>query len=647
MSKYRISGIAINICFVLLFSQISFPDPVRIAASGDVIQMGVVVLDKSGHQITDLTADDFEIYHNGQLCEITSGVYIDYLADDTASSAGLVEGAPIPGSMTDTLSPGYQIISESGRSFDTNDFYQERMRSTHAFDDFYQESMRSAQREIYNIKDRMQSGDLILIAQTGYGSSAMDIFLSDSHRIIDQIDWWAARRSYVNGYLLDTQSKEHNISEVLSSEIFGIEIPDLSSYLVKTTYGNSGGNVTSEFINGIGLTNKREDKNGKIISGYYRISYIPAAVDNNSQKNYSHHVKVNVKRKDMTVHMRAGRFGEIKHYIDAKSGQAMRYGPSFNPRSTNYIPFTLSDMLLRPRKVNMYYGYMKDAKNGYLMRSFIHIDANALKMRETDEGARVEFKIEWMLTNTMANYFKIPKIPIEYRYSSNHSFDITHENIEWIKEHGIRLTQVFPVKKNESYHVDIRVWDSEGEITGNYRADLQSVPDFNKKGFTLSSIFPITSAADLKWIFSDATEEIKKKGDFSPVFMDSEARSPANLFFKPGDSIQTLALLYNADAKAIAKSEIEARYILYKDGVEFRRGEPIAITADNDKIAGGIPIIQQYTLEPDMHPGTYSLYLFITDKKNSGRKDQSDTVPRSPIPVKEGDVFQMMYFGVL
>ena len=652
MTSFRFSGIALALCFGFLNLHFSFgqdvseapasvsvetsvasaaidpytvrvevigepyPDPVRIASSAGEIRMGVVVLDKKGRQITDLTADDFEIYQDGQKCEITSGVYIDYLTGDA-----------LPHSMKLELENGSYIRTSRSDHWDLNDY-----QSSSGYNNYH-----PLAEDISWLALHQQQGDLAVITQTDYRKSVMDVFLSNKNELIHNYINWQAERSHVSYFLLNTQGQEVILSEVLESEIFGTYLPDLSSYIIKAPRIDVSG-LQSYFINGIGFTTKSspysssryniDKKNGKDISGYYRISYIPPLDMANGHKTFSHRVTVKVKRKNVTVHMRAGFFGD-----PSRAGKGITY--AYRVNKEDY-------------KVNMFSGYTKDAKAGVLLRSWIHIDAEALNMTETENGARVEFSTLFLIRSSSKKSY-----PKEDVYRNKYSFDISHENIEWIKKHGIRFTMVFPVKKANMYIVNLTVQDEELNIVGNATYLVHQVPDLKKKGLALSSVFMLASAADLKLIFSDATEEIKNKGKLTAIFQDDDTRSPAIESLMPGDSFHALAMLYNADAKAIARSEIESQYILMysefenPESREYRRGELIPVTVDGDvNPADGIPLLYKITLEPDMPPGNYRLEIHVTDKKNAKNKIREDYQMYSYFPIKEGDCAGQLFFFI-
>jgi hypothetical protein len=193
------------------------------------------------------------------------------------------------------------------------------------------------------------------------------------------------------------------------------------------------------------------------------------------------------------------------------------------------------------------------------------------------------------------------------------------EGIAWVQKHGIRFSMLLPVKNPGVYTVRIAVHDGESGRTGSAWQPLE-IPDLKKKGLALSDIFMITSTDDLDWMRSEVTEEITE-GVFTPVFQAEEVRSPALRSYLPGDSLHTLTTLYNADAKAIAASDIEMQFVLYKDGAEYQRGEPVSVTRESAENSGGIQVLRRFTMGTEMPPGDYVLQQIAVDKKNSKKKE--------------------------
>ena len=291
-------------------------------------------------------------------------------------------------------------------------------------------------------------------------------------------------------------------------------------------------------------------------------------------------------------------------------------------------PFQHADL-----NVSMAAGYIKGPKDDYVLkgpaaraikypdyfiRSWIHLDAKNLKMTETEEGARVELEAVCMTSgiNVAVNDYDIRHV--------KYTFNIKPENIAWVREHGLRFSLLLPVKKPGAYTVRVAVQDTESGKTGTAHQFLE-IPDLKKSGMELSSVFMITSADGLIWMRSDVMKEINEL-TFLPVLAKDESRNPALRSYAPGDTLQTLAMLYNADKKAIDRSEIEVQSILYKDGVEFRRSTPNSITPNTVDNYDGISLFQRLSMGANIPPGNYTLQLLVTDKKNSEKRDEEGGV---------------------
>jgi len=354
------------------------------------------------------------------------------------------------------------------------------------------------------------------------------------------------------------------------------------------------------FIEGIG----REVNN--LIAGYYLVSYIPPDTTfKASRRNVFHRLDVNVKRKGATVYARDGFYGRPENEMDDAE-------PPPHPLSNAVLsPFQYSDL-----NVNMSAGYIRDANVGYLARSWIHIDPQNIEFTETEDGgARIDIDTVCMTSD-------IDGVISDFRhaqYTFNFGAENKAENIAWIQKYGIRFSMLLPVKNPGSYTVRVAVHDMKSGKVGSVYQFVE-IPDLKKKGLALSDIFMITSAADINWIGSDATKEIAE-GVFFPAMNNAETRTPALRSYLPGDNLQTLTIIYNADMEMLTRTGIETQTILYKDGRELIRGEPRPINPAGVSDIDNIPILQRLTLGADMTPGNYALQLLVIDKKNSKKKE--------------------------
>ena len=343
-----------------------------------------------------------------------------------------------------------------------------------------------------------------------------------------------------------------------------------------------------------------------LMKGYYLISYEPPAnTFSSGDKEIYNRIKVNVKRRNVTVHTRDGFYNRQESEADAAA-------QSTHPlQNAIFSPFLHTDL-----SVNMAAGYIRDAKAGYLIRSWVHLDPKDIKIAETEDGgARIDLETVCLTSDINGVIHDL----VEAAYSFNIDPENKSENIAWIQKHGIRFAMMLPVKKPGSYYVRTAVQDVESEKVGSAYQFVE-IPDLGKKGIALSNIFMITSDEDLQWMLSNAAKGINE-GLFFPVFRAEEVRSPALRTYAFGDRLQTLAMIYNVDEKSAAGSEIEMYSILYKDGKEHMRSNPRPVIPGSAGTLEGIPVSQTLTMGSDLLPGDYVIQLVVTDKKNSNKPE--------------------------
>jgi hypothetical protein len=252
----------------------------------------------------------------------------------------------------------------------------------------------------------------------------------------------------------------------------------------------------------------------------------------------------------------------------------------------------------------------------YLLRAWIHLDPKDVEIVETEDGgARIDLATICLTADINGQVHDLREI----KYTYNLEPEKKAGNIAWIQKHGIRFTLLLPVKKPGAYTVHMSIRDEgSGKVGSAYQ--FVEIPDLKKKGLEISNIFTLTSADDLVWMRSDAAKELAQ-GVFSPAVQDEDVRSPALRTHKIGDGFYTLAMLYNADSKAVSRSEIEIQSILYKDGKEFLRLDPMPAASNRIENIEGIPLLRRFTLGSEIPPGDYLLQILATDKKNSEKRD--------------------------
>ena len=681
MAYCRFSRIAVFFCFDLFFLCLSFSvgqdvpaspvedtlksdqaEPLKIKLSVNEVRIDVVVLDKKGNPVTNLTAADFEVFQDGKRQEIKSGIYIDSQSDNVERSA-----ADRKASLNFQLPQTSSLKKEDVRRtivFLVDDYAM-------WFDNGYYTKM-----SLRNfVEKQMQPGDLVAILRTDYGNRDLNMFHSDKREVLARInalppamirkpvEFFASSgiasmvtQGMINGIMEMQKDFDNRVFQNLLSNLsYSLQIlknmpgrkiintttKTLKYYeedeqaLLKLADDALRAGVVINFLGIGGLENFRENgadasvspndgaslgalllklyeieerrrpfnplpdltggvfisdsnyflsgigrETESLMRGYYLLSYVPPSdtFESRGKKDDNYRrLKVTVKRKDTVVHTRGGFFNKLESEPEADIPVNPLFEAVYSPYQENGI------------NVNIAAGYVKDAEAGYLVRSWIHLDANDVKIVETEDGGN-RIGLEAVCLTTDINGI--------IDYARNVEFSLTNVNTDWIKKHGLRFSMLLPVKKPGPYYVRIAIQDTESKRTGAAYQFLE-IPNLKKKGLVLSNIFMLTSADDIQWMNSKATTE----GVFVPVFQGEEVRSPALRTYKPGDNLLTLTMLYNADPKAINRSEIETLTILYKDGKEFLRGVSSPITSDKVEDPGSIPLLNKFTVGPGMLPG--------------------------------------------
>ena len=719
MTRYRFYGITTMFFLGLLFLRIPFSiaqdaaatqtsesaaeseqiDPLNIKVNVNEIRLDVVVVDGRGRPITDLTADDFEVYQDKLPQDVTSSVYISNLSETAAQPAALRKDSPnltrLPATMLKEEEVNRTILFVvDNLSFTFGELYYAKLGI-----------------KLF-LERQMQPGDMVSVMHTGYGNSALNMFSSDKRQIsmrTDAIplqglpagcygdfapmiyDNQLSTLSYSIRALKDMpgrkilffvtscpmiQNPQDNFTTQLDDgrrvitgesdreknryEMYGVPFERLADEALRAGVvvhsldprgvgdgssvdysaarnplpSKTGGIYVDNnyFVDGIG-----NDANN-MISGYYLVSYSPPpSTFEPGNKDVFNRISVRVKRRGAVVYARDGFYGRAESETDYAE----------TPPARPLVKAILSPFKFADLNVNIAAGYIKGPGFGlpvprpravltaggiyvippekplpeYLVRAWIHLDPEDIVIAETEDGgARIDLAAMCMTSDIDGTVHDFREVKYTFTLEPGKK----SENIAWIQEHGIRFTLLLPVKKPGYYNVHISVQDAEsGKVGSAYQ--FVEIPDLKKKGLELSNIFMITSADDLAWMRSDATKELAE-GAFFPIFQEDGIRSPALRTYTVGNRLHALAMLYNADAKAVARSEIEIQSFMYKDGKEYLRGESRAVTPNEAKNQDGVSILQRLTITPDMPPGDYLLQLLATDKKNSEKRDNEGIV---------------------
>ncbi len=188
MLKICFTFLIISLSALIAFAQTPQPTttPPPLEDDGDVvkistnlIQVDVTVTDKNGNPVTNLKADDFEIYENGKKQKITSALFVSSQVIPEGKSTKNKErfGIEIPKPVGEVTSNEVRrtialVVDDLSLSFESVHFVKRSLRNF--------------------VEKQMQQGDLVAIVRTGSGIGALQQFTTDKRRLyaaIEKVKW--------------------------------------------------------------------------------------------------------------------------------------------------------------------------------------------------------------------------------------------------------------------------------------------------------------------------------------------------------------------------------------------------------------------------------------------------------------------------
>jgi VWFA-related protein len=168
-------------------SQDDEDEVVRITTN--LVQVDAVVVDKQGRQVTNLSADDFEIFEDNRAQKVTN---FSYILNQTSPPAAETAGKPAdtknaPPAPPRRLRPEQVrrtmalVVDDLGLSFESTSYVRDALRKF--------------------VNEQMQPNDLVAIIRTSAGMGALQQFTSDKrqlHAAIDRVKWNLSGRGGVS-----------------------------------------------------------------------------------------------------------------------------------------------------------------------------------------------------------------------------------------------------------------------------------------------------------------------------------------------------------------------------------------------------------------------------------------------------------------
>jgi VWFA-related protein len=653
-----------------------------IKVATEEVRLDAVVLRTNWKTVTDLTADDFEIYQDNVPQKVIASVYTPNQNSKTAESW-------LPRTKKSRNVPLISPVLERENVNRVLLFIVDDLTGT----GFVQMALQRF------VERQMQPGDLVGILRTSHGNSALNVFTSDKRELLAKIEKLAwARAEQPDGFgiyegqismlgygiralkdmpgrkaiiLLTNQPNIRRDLYMSVDEMFGgkdidykyrfgraydrladealrarvvVHVMDMHGLIApdmdiprnllqgkdldlarigqapfavldkkKTEPWNplpfkTGGTLIKDcnfFLDGIG------EQVNNMLQGYYLLSYIPPdGTFAKDSKNIYHKIKIRVKRHGMTVYARDGFYGRTEEEA------IPRYR---NPlQEAVFSPFLNKDL-----SVNLASGYLDDVKTGYVLRSWLHVDARDVTIKEKPgEGYFASLETVCLTSDIEGR--------VQDARMMRYDFKIQKENLPWFRLQGLRFSMLLPVKKPGPYYVRTAVKDMDSGKIGSAYQFIQ-IPDLKKKRMALSNIFIVNREEDSAWIKTGMAKDLTQNV-IEPVVRQEDFCSPAMRQYTVGDNLRHMAVIYNAKRKKENLPDLEVQSILYKDGTEVYKSELRPLDLNGVTNYDRIPVTQKLALDSTLSKGAYVLELLIRDKN---RKE------------KDGLISQVMDFQIM
>jgi VWFA-related protein len=617
----------------------------------ELVQIDATVTDKRGRHVSDLTAEDFEVFQDGRPQRITTFAYVRGPAPaTTAVPAGAPLGPSRPLTADRVRRTIAIVVDDLGLSFESTARIRDVLRGF--------------------LDKQMQQGDLVAIIRTGAGSGALQQFTSDRRVLnaaVDRVRWNMMAR----GAAFPAESEADRQVEGFRNEIFcagtlgaityvvrGIaELPGRKSVIVLSDgfrltdadgyYGRVMDSMRTlvDAANRAGVVIYSIDARGLVVTGpsaadispdasagraeelnatqdglgflayetgglfvrnqndiggaveraledqqgYYLLGYVPDGSTFDATRPRFHKLSVRAKQPDLRVRSRKGFFGRSDPAPKSITAASRIVAAVMSP-------FAGGDVGLR---LSSFFGHVE--KTGPVILSVMHINARDLAFLSEADGTRVAevevlavtFGEDGQIADQNGRRFTFRLAPDAYARALSTGF-----------VYRIRV----PLKKAGPYQLRIAVRDTTSDKIGS-ASQFIDAPDVKKGRLALSGLVieglsqPSQTAADNVVDHSDPSATVALRT------------------FRQGIDTRYFSEIYNARRRN-GLLDLESETRLYRDGVEVFRGTPRPVVPQADSraplVAGGI-----LQIGGAMPAGSYVFELLVTDKVAKRRASQT------------------------
>lgn len=331
--------------------------------------------------------------------------------------------------------------------------------------------------------------------------------------------------------------------------------------------------------------NNRNDLGGALVrvaednSGYYLLGFRPddASLDAAGRPRVRR-LGVKVKREGLKVRTRSG-------YV-AEADEARRAKPRTRDEqmaAALVSPFAATEVGVRLTSL-----FGVEQGGGSYLRSLVHVDARTLSFSEGAGGKR-QAELDMV-----AVAFGRDGVAVE---QLSYPQTVTAENEDAYRrlvEHGLSYVLNMPLKQGGPYQVRVAVRDAGSGKVGAATQYVE-VPELEKKRLALSGI--VLSGAPAA---AGAGEGDPRLG-------------PAVRVLPRGTLLDYRYHIYNAQADAAGRPQVQTQMRLFRDGRQVFGGRVLPLDATEQKDLKRLAAGGRLRLGPELTPGAYLLQVTVTD----------------------------------
>jgi VWFA-related protein len=327
--------------------------------------------------------------------------------------------------------------------------------------------------------------------------------------------------------------------------------------------------------------------------GYYLIGYHPdsATFDSshgpNKDEPLYHKVVVRLKTSGLQVRSRGGFFGATDTARDvALTGRAALAHALTSP-------FSAADVHVR---LTTLFTQTEDRQSR--LTAMLHVDAHDLNFsRQPDGTQHASFEIAAMTLGVNAEHID--------EGQRTFSLDLKPDQYEAVLNKGLVFVMNQKARGPGMYQMRVALHDQNSERLGS-ASEFVEVPDLTKGRLALSSIL---LRADAGGALAYADQAEGQVADSNP------AVAAALRVFKPGAPLYYQYLVFNAQADAEHKTNLEVQTRLFRAGSQIYASQPMLPRVSGEVSSGRLMAGGHLTLATGVAPGEYVLQVLLTDKQ--------------------------------